>query len=59
MEKIREVFSEEAKAKEKQKKTLRAKRRQGQAEKLKQSLIGVYTLQVFVYLGVDGLTCFH
>lgn len=41
MEKIREVFSEEAKAKEKQKKTLRAKRRQGQAEKLKQSLIGV------------------
>jgi hypothetical protein len=40
MEKIREIFSEETKAKEQHKRTLRAKRRQTQADKLKKSLPG-------------------
>jgi hypothetical protein len=38
--KIREIFSEETKAKEQTKRTLRAKRRQTQAENLKKSLSG-------------------
>lgn len=48
MEKIREVFSEEAKAKEKHKRYLRAIRRNQQAERLKQSITG--NLQLFHFL---------
>ncbi|XP_046633017.1 phosphorylated adapter RNA export protein-like [Daphnia pulicaria] len=44
MEKIREIFSEETKAKEQHKRTLRAKRRQTQADKLKKSLPAPNTL---------------
>lgn len=44
MEKIREVFSQETKAKEQHKRTIRAKRRQAQAEKLKLSLSSANTL---------------
>lgn len=48
MEKIREVFSEETKVREKHKRTLRAKRRQEQAQKLKQSLIGKLFFYIFM-----------
>jgi hypothetical protein len=42
MEKIREVFAEETKNREKVKRTLRAKRRQVQAESLKQTVASKY-----------------
>ena len=43
MEKIREVFAEETKNREKVKRTVRAKRRQAQADSLKRSVASKYS----------------
>lgn len=64
MEQIREVFSEEIKSKEKHRRELRAKRRNQQAEKLKQSIASKYFITqclfikdsyTFIFLGSETL----
>jgi len=48
VEQIREVFSEEIKAKDKHRKEIRAKRRNQQAEKLKQAIASKYLKTLYL-----------